>query len=113
MDLGERLAMADTIRSPLLDYQGKEAQLRAEEERAARLEEARVRRLDGAREREERLQRAKERIQQEDCEVRDLKNRLDAWVAVPVTLCPAVSGLRSRYPTSVRGVPRRATRFGY
>jgi hypothetical protein len=57
--------MADTIRSRLLDYQGREGQLRAEEERAARLEEARVRRLDGARERQERLQRAKERIQQE------------------------------------------------
>jgi hypothetical protein len=80
MDLSERLAMADTIRSRLLDYQGKEAQLRAEEERAARLEEARVRRLDSARERQERLQRAKERTQQEECEVRDLKNRLDAWV---------------------------------
>jgi hypothetical protein len=31
MDLSERLAMADTIRSRLLDYQGKEAQLRAED----------------------------------------------------------------------------------
>lgn len=61
MDLSERLAMADIIRSRLLDYQGKEAQLRVEEERATRLEEARVRRLDSARERQERLQRAKER----------------------------------------------------
>jgi hypothetical protein len=73
MDFGERLVMADEIRSRLLDYQGKEAQLRAEEERAARLEEVRVRRLEGARERQERLQ-------QEECEVRDLENRLDAWL---------------------------------
>jgi hypothetical protein len=44
------------------------------------LEQARIKRLDGARERQERLQRAKERIQQEEYKVRDLKNRLDTWV---------------------------------
>jgi hypothetical protein len=51
MDFSERLAIAKVIRSRLLDYQEKAAQLWAEEEKAARLEEARVRRLKVARER--------------------------------------------------------------
>jgi hypothetical protein len=62
MDFGERLAMAEAIRSRLLDYQGKEAQLRMEKERAARLEEVRVRRVKGAQERQERLQRQQQRF---------------------------------------------------
>lgn len=79
MDFSERRAVAEAIRSRLLDYQGKEAQLRIEEERAARLEEVRVRRLKGERERQERLRRVEEQHQQEEREVRDLENRLDTW----------------------------------
>lgn len=60
MDFSERLAMAEGIRSRLLDYQGKEAQLQIEEKTAVRLEEIRVRRMKRARERQERLQRVEE-----------------------------------------------------
>lgn len=42
MDFSERLAMADAIRSQLLDYQGKAAQLLADKKEAVRLAEARV-----------------------------------------------------------------------
>lgn len=72
IDFSEGLAMAEAIRNQLLDYQGKEAQLRVEEQRAAKLE------------RQERLQRqqqlVEEQHQTEDREVRDLVNRLGVWV---------------------------------
>jgi hypothetical protein len=80
MDFGERLAMAKPIRNRLLDYQGKAAQVRAEEGKGARLEQNRVRRLKMDRERQERLWRAKERSKQQERKVCDLENRLNTWV---------------------------------
>jgi hypothetical protein len=65
MDFSERLGMAEAIRSRLLDYQGKAAQLRAEEEKAARLEQNRVRQLKRDCERQERLRQAAERREEE------------------------------------------------
>ena len=67
MNFRERLAMADAIRGRLLDYQGKEAQLRLEKERVAR-------RMKQEQERQQR------RLEQNQREGRDVvEKQLQTW----------------------------------